>query len=156
MTGVNWKRVLVGGALAGLVLNVGYAAGERLTAGELERMTQRLGLAQPGEATMLALAVLGFVLGIVAVWLYAAMIPRYGAGHRTAAFAGTVVWILGCLVPNVSLLAFGIITATHLLLASGVDLVVVLLAAIAGSRAYREPLAPGSIPAAGAAVGVRG
>ena len=33
-------------------------------------------------------------LGIAAVWLYAAIRPRYGAGPRTAVIAGLAVWVM--------------------------------------------------------------
>src|SRR5207249_3963498 len=37
----------------------------------------------------------GFLVGIFAVWLYAAIRPRYGAGPKTALCAGAAVWGLG-------------------------------------------------------------
>ena len=33
-----------------------------------------------------------FLLGIVTVWLYAAIRPRFGAGAKTAVIAGLFVW----------------------------------------------------------------
>jgi hypothetical protein len=138
MNGLNIRSVLVAGLLAGLVLNVGYAVGEMATADELNRMLTRLSLPAPGGGAMLGLAVMGFGLGVVLVWLYAAMRPRFGAGARTALLAGGVVWALACLLPNLSLLTFGILTPTHTALASLADAVVVPLAALAGARAYRE------------------
>ena len=39
-------------------------------------------------------AVYGFLLGIVAVWLYAAIRPRFGPGPKTAAMAGLAVWFI--------------------------------------------------------------
>jgi hypothetical protein len=138
MSGVNTRGVLAGGLLAGLVINIGYAIGELATAAELQRMIARLGLAAPGEAKMLTLALLGWVMGTIAVWLYAAMRPRYGAGFRTALMVGGAVWALGCLIPNLSVLAFGILTPAHFWMASAVDLVVVPAGTLAGARIYRE------------------
>ena len=39
----------------------------------------------------------GFLVGIFAVWLYAAIRPRYGAGPKTALCAGAAVWGIGYL-----------------------------------------------------------
>ncbi len=47
---------------------------------------------------MLLLLVLAtFALGIMAVWTYAAIRPRLGAGVGTAACAGLLVWALSYL-----------------------------------------------------------
>jgi hypothetical protein len=35
----------------------------------------------------------GFVVGIAAIWLYAAIRPRYGPGAATALRAGFAVWL---------------------------------------------------------------
>jgi hypothetical protein len=151
MAGVNAKGVLAGGLLAGLVINIGYAVGELATAAELQRMIARLGLAAPGEAKMFTLALLGWVMGVVAVWLYAAIRPRYGAGVRTALMVGGTIWVLGCLIPNLSVLAFGILTPAHFWMATAVDLLVVPAGTLAGARIYREPGPAGSLAPAGAA-----
>jgi len=35
-----------------------------------------------------------FLIGFVAVWLYAAIRPRFGPGPKTAVYAGLAVWAL--------------------------------------------------------------
>lgn len=39
--------------------------------------------------------VLNFISGILAVWLYSAIRPRYGAGAKTALITGIIFWIIG-------------------------------------------------------------
>ena len=46
----------------------------------------------PGQ--MVWFDVLGIVTGVVAVRIYAAIRPRYGAGVKTAIYAGIAVWIV--------------------------------------------------------------
>ena len=136
---MNWKRIVTGGLLAGVVLNVGEFAIEPLLGQHMETFFKRLGLAVPGEATMAALAGGAFVIGIVTVWFYAAIRPRYGAGPRTAIVAGIAVWLLSCLLPNLSLYAFGIIGDASLFwLWSLWPLVETVLASLAGAWVYRE------------------
>jgi hypothetical protein len=54
---------------------------------------ERFGTTEAGSD--IAIYVIGtFVLGIVLVWLYAAMRPRFGAGVKTAVTAGFVGWLL--------------------------------------------------------------
>src|SRR5437667_4515115 len=36
----------------------------------------------------------GFVLGVLLVWLYAAIRPRFGPGPKTSLIAGLVLWFL--------------------------------------------------------------
>lgn len=103
---------------------------------------------------MVTIGGLGFVLGLSAVWLYAVLQPQYGVGQRTAVIAGAVVWTLGCLVPNLSLLTFGIHTGRHFWMASVIDLLVVLAASLVGSRIYRGGAAEPR--AAGLSIGARG
>jgi hypothetical protein len=49
----------------------------------------------------------GFLLGIAAVWIYAAIRPRYGAGPSTAARAGIAASALAVFLANLSTSALG-------------------------------------------------
>jgi len=136
---MNWKRIIGGGLLAGLVINVGEFGIEPLMGSQMETFFQRLGLPVPGESVMGALAVSAFFLGVVSIWLYAAIRPRYGAGVRTAIVAGIAVWALSCLFPNVALFAFGLIGSARLFwLWTLWPLVETVLATVAGAWVYRE------------------
>jgi hypothetical protein len=138
MDSINWKRVIAGGLLAGLVMNIGEFAVEPLMGQQMEEFFKRLGLPVPAESTMAVLAVGAFLVGIVTVWLYAAIRPRYGAGVRTAAIAGVAVWALSCLFPNIFLYAFGLYTSRLFWFSTIWPLVETVIAAIAGAWAYRE------------------
>jgi hypothetical protein len=95
MAAINMTRVILGGLVAGLVMNVGEAA---LHAGVLgadaqELFTRYQVAATPSPVPIMSLILMTFVLGIVSVWLYAAIRPRYGAGAGTAIVAGLAVWV---------------------------------------------------------------
>jgi hypothetical protein len=47
----------------------------------------------PGLCAAWSFVLWGFLVGIFAVWLYAAIRPRYGDGPKTALCAGAVVWV---------------------------------------------------------------
>ena len=82
---------------------------------------------------------LGIVTGIVAIWIYAAIRPRLGAGLKTAIYAGVVVWILGTLVPNASFMYVGDLFSKHLTLYTTLGgLVEVVVGTIAGAALYKE------------------
>ena len=93
---INWGRVMLGGLLAGLVMNISEAALHGGMLGkEAADLFQSLGVADSAQAwQMISLIAATFVIGIAAVWLYAAIRPRYGAGPKTAVCAGLAVWVL--------------------------------------------------------------
>src|SRR6478672_3912498 len=99
MKSVNWGRVILGGILAGVVMNVSeFVLNEVVLKKANEDAMKALGKTMPESGGTIGVwIVLGFVIGIAAVWLYAAIRPRYGAGPGTAVKAGIAVWVLGSL-----------------------------------------------------------
>jgi hypothetical protein len=143
MSGTNRKRVLLGGLLAGLVINVGeFLLNVPIAGAALEAAANEAGLAPPTAAVMAMYVAMAFTFGIVLVWLYAAIRPRYGAGPATAVRAGFVVWLVGYAFPTVSLGAMGLFSPGLLLLVAAWGMVEFPLAALAGAWAYREAEAP--------------
>lgn len=105
MSTVNGARVIGGGLLAGLVMNVGEAALHGGVLGpDAQALFTRYQLdTTPSPVPIVSLILMTFVLGIAAVWLYAAIRPRYGAGPRTAILAGVAVWVMAHLWSGVYL-----------------------------------------------------
>jgi hypothetical protein len=105
VAGINAGRVVLGGLAAGLVMNVGEGAlhGGILGADAAE-LFKRLGLSETAQGWQMALLVgVTFVLGLAAVWLYAAIRPRFGPGPATALRAGLVIWVVAHLWSGVYL-----------------------------------------------------
>ena len=78
-----------------------------------------------------------FAVGILLVWLYAAMRPRFGPGMKTATYAALVVWICGFLF-HLDMLILGMITAGTYAMASIVAFVQVIASAGVGGMLYKE------------------
>jgi len=142
MAQINWGRVIGGGLLAGLVMNIGEAA---LHGGMLgqdgEALFKSLGVSTTPEAWQLPmLIVMTFVLGITSVWLYAAIRPRYGAGPKTAICAGLAVWVLAHLWSGVYLAAGfpGVITPKLAWLPVAWGIIEAPLGTLAGAWLYKE------------------
>jgi hypothetical protein len=96
MSKINMTRVLMGGLAAGFVMNVGEAA---LHAGVLgkdtEALYQTLNAPLPNPAQTIPLLIgMTFVLGLVAIWLYAAIHPRIESRAKRSLSVGVVVWLL--------------------------------------------------------------
>ena len=139
---INASKVVIGGLAAGVVANiVGYVAfgmllGPRM---EAEAVAAAPTLAGRGmSSTAIATNVIsGFVVGLLLVWLYAAMRPRFGPGPKTAVLAALVVWVCGFLF-HLDWVLVGLMTMQTNLLASCAALVQVLAAALVGGMLYKE------------------
>ena len=90
---INFGRVLLGGLVAGLVINVGeFLLNGVVLHSQMEADFKRMNLTPPGNS-FVALAVGStFVFGIVAVLLYALIRPRLGPGPKTAIVTALILW----------------------------------------------------------------
>lgn len=142
MGSINLARVVLGGLVAGLVINVGELAFNGwLFAADMEAAIARLNLPPVGGSALATFVVMGFALGIATVWLYAAIRPRYGAGVKTALCAGAAVWFFAYAYPTVGFTAMGLFAFRLAAMGSVWGLGEVLLASIAGASLYQEPMA---------------
>ncbi len=136
---MNVGGIIKGGLLAGLVINLGETILNRfVVADSWEGVASFLGYEQSGiDATMYIL--MGFLLGIAGVWLYAVARPRLGAGPATAFKIGFVVWFFAWFWQNVAFMTRGDLFPMELLLISTVwTLVETPLAIMAGAWLYSE------------------
>lgn len=135
---VHLGRVLFGGLVAGLVVNLGELAVNVWLLGDAwADALGGLGLTFDAPALILW-GVGSFILGIVGVWIYAATSARYGPGPRTALRAGVAVWAASFLVPSVGFLATGPLPTGLVWSTLLTGLVEVCLGVYVGSWLYRE------------------
>ena len=137
---INMGRVVLGGIVAGIVADIlGYLVDGIWLA---PRWANEMGILvnHPFSTKMLiGFNILGIVGGILAVWVYAAIRPRFGAGLNTAIRAGVVVWFLGTLVPNASFMYVAGLFTKHLTLYTTLGgFVEVVVGTIAGAALYKE------------------
>ena len=139
MTGINTGRVIVGGLVAGVIMNIseavlnlvvlGTATSEALKAHNLPDFT--------GSEIAIFMA-LTLVVGIVLVWLYAAMRPRFGPGPKTAVMAALVVWFLFDACPSLIFGIMGLFSMTLTLVPIGWSFFETIIAAYVGAMLYSE------------------
>ena len=138
---INWNRVILGGLVAGVIINIfEFVLHGAVLAKDMDAAVRALGTEVGGTALLLFL-VWGFLVGIFAVWLYAAIRPRYGAGPKTALCAGAAVWGLGYLLASVMPIALHICPRHIMAIGLAVGLVEVLVGTVAGAWLYREATA---------------
>src|SRR5438034_6384864 len=115
MASINTGKVVAGGLLAGLVANAfDFVTNTYILAPDWQAWATSHNL-DPGAMTDPKVAgtwiAIDFLFGILIVWTYAAMRPRFGAGAKTAVLAGLAIY----LAPTLVLLGFtmlGMLTIT--------------------------------------------
>ena len=139
---VNWSRVFLGGLVAGIVINLGeflfHAVVFKTQVEEAMRAMGKDAAAMESGSAMAVWVLWCFLLGIGAVWTYAAIRPRYGAGAKTATIAGVAVWFLACLLPGIAMMNMGIMAQSMMVTGLIWGLVEYVLATIAGAYFYKE------------------
>jgi hypothetical protein len=106
---INNGRVILGGLLAGLVINVVSILCNSLLTGKKLMQAQQAGhfLQQPRFPFIPAWLFVMFLVGIALVWLYAAVRPRLGPGPGTALKIGILVGLLMGVPDNMANAAWG-------------------------------------------------
>jgi hypothetical protein len=136
---INLGKVLVGGLLAGLVLNIGeFLLNDVVLGKQMQDFLARMNLPDPGTSFMIVAVLLTFVAGIVLVFLYALIRPRLGPGPKTAIVAGLIMWFaiyFYCGIVNGMILG---VSFNWLLVGLVWGFVQYIVAAIAGAWAYTE------------------
>ena len=136
---INMGKVILGGLIAGVVINIGeFALNMAILGGAWEEAMKALNRPPIGNESAGFFVLLCFGLGILGVWTYAAIRPRFGAGPTTAICAGLLVWALAILYPSAGMIPMGLFPAKLILYAIVWDLVEIPLAVIAGAWVYRE------------------
>lgn len=139
MANINVGRVILGGLVAGVVLNIGEAfLNMQVLATAMAEFSKKFNLPAPSGGFIATMTVLMFVFGIVLTFVYAAIRPRFGAGVKTAVIAGVLVWFLSFFYVTFLNTAMGLFATSPSVLAAGYELVQTVLAAVAGAWFYKE------------------
>lgn len=138
---INWRRLLIGGLAAGVVMKIlSYASWTLLVRTTLTEALQAVGRPLQESATMsVVMIVMGFLVGIIVIWLYAAMRPRFGPGPGTATMVGVAVGILLGVFPDIGWgMSLPVIPATVFSTDALATLVTVVIGTLIGAWFYKE------------------
>ncbi|HXM38582.1 MAG TPA: hypothetical protein VN908_07990 [Gemmatimonadales bacterium] len=148
---INLQKVIVGGLIAGVVLNVvdfvlyGVVLKDQMAAAMTAIGKQPVAMAQ-----IKWFVLLDFVAGMFLVWMYAAVRPRFGPGPATAVKAGLAVWFVAGLLNTLFMWPMGLMPQNIMITTVVVMLVEFPLAAVIGAKFYTEGAGMG----AGAGMGM--
>lgn len=136
---INWTRVITGGLLAGLVINIVEAVSAMFYMEDMKAALENHGLSMSESPGMMAFwFIYGFVWGILVIWLYAAIRPRYGAGPKTAVKAGVAFWFIGYFLPMIAWSSIGIYSTGMLTMWAIIGLIELIVATLLGAWIYKE------------------
>lgn len=136
---MNTGKIIAGGLAAGLVINiVETIMNLSVLAGPMEDTLSALNLPAMGGGAMGGFIVLAFTMGILIVWTYAAIRPRFGPGPGTAMKAGLVIWIAFYVLGTGASVLMGMYTLHLYLITLAYTLVMMLAAAYVGGMVYKE------------------
>ena len=154
MSRMNVERVVAGGLVTGCLIVVSdFVLYGVVIEDSFVAALASLALPPPDATADILLSGLGLLLGIGAVWLYAAILPRFGSGPGTAIIAGLATWVFVCLLPDARAMALGVLPPTLIVVAAVWDLVELPVATLVGAWLYRDAPAraakrPGADPRA--------
>jgi hypothetical protein len=137
---INVGRIILGGLVAGIVANIlGYLVDGLLLGSIWNTQMNALGRPDLSSTQLIEFNLIGLVTGIVLIWIYAAIRPRFGAGVMTAVYAGVAVWVVGVLIPNLSFMwVMGFFGRRLTAYTTAGGLVEIVVGAIAGASLYKE------------------
>jgi hypothetical protein len=139
---INTQKVLIGGFAAGVVMNIidfissTYVLGARMKA-ESDAFKPGMSDQMMSGSTMVSYIVMDLLLGILLVWTYAAMRPRFGPGMRTATYVAVLFWVLAGIFLS-GYLHMGIMSSGLWWSFAIVGLVNFLASAWVGAKLYSE------------------
>lgn len=145
MKKINWGRLVLGGAVAGVVLILLAAASAMFFMGRQGLLTAMNGL-RPSTSSIAGpiFFLCAFLLmGILMIWWYAAIRPLLGPGPKTAAVAGLAIWVTVIGLGLVGFACQGIAMGRPYPLPPGpalplAYLLIMVTSTIAGASVYKE------------------
>lgn len=140
-SGIRWDRLTLGVLIAGAICFVsdGFLHQQLLT-DQWEALQAASGtqVHEHGGWAVLYFIVYELGRGSLALFSYALMRPRLGSGWKTAAWGGIVSWLAFSVAAPAQFIPIGYFSNELWILAGAYQLVVSVIAAIAGAAVYRE------------------
>jgi len=136
---INLKGVIIGGLVAGVVLNIiDFLLFGVVLKNDMAAAMLALGKPPMPDSLIPWFVFLDFLYGIFLVWLYAAIRPRFGAGPATAVKAGLISWVVLGLFHAAFEIPMGLVPQNIMVIATLVALVQQPLATVVGAKFYTE------------------
>ena len=148
MGSINMGSVIKGGLLTGLIINVGETIlNGFLLKDDWAAVMKSFNKPDFNQNQIAMFVALGFVQGILALWLYAGIRPRLGAGMQTALIAGGFMALTTAILPTLGYMVTGLFPSNLMMIAMAWSTVEILIATVVGAKIYSEAAAPNAASA---------
>lgn len=132
-------HVLLGGVAAGLIILVGEYLLNAILLGDLwADLRASFGIPVASNSQYAIGGILTLSYGVVLIWLYAAMRPRFESDTGTALVAAATFWFIAYVLFLLSVWANGFVTIEIAAFSIAWGVVEVPVAALVGARIYRS------------------
>jgi hypothetical protein len=137
---INIGRLILGGLVAGLVSDaLAYLVDGVILSERWADSMAFLGHSQFSTTQWVWFNLAGLLGGLIAVWIYVGIRPRFGAGPLTAVYAGIAVWILTSAIPNFEFMWVLRLFDHHLTIFTTLGaLAEIVVGTVLGAALYRE------------------
>lgn len=136
---INLGRVVLGGIVAGVVINIfEYVLNGVVLADQWTELMKSINRPALGVSEIVYFNVLAFIQGLAAIWTYAAIRPRFGEGPMTAVRAALLTWVTAYVLVDAMPTIMGVFPMSMTLVLAGVGLVEIVVATLAGAYLYKE------------------
>jgi hypothetical protein len=136
---INNGRLILAGIVAAVMLDIlEYVVNGILLAKPWADNQTALHVAQVSTRGIIAFNLWSVIVGFIAIWLYAAIRPRFGPGPKTALISAAVVWLLGWPLQMVAPVVMHVVPKSLALNSSLLGLPEAVIAILAGAYFYRE------------------
>lgn len=139
MSGINTRRLMLAGLVAGILDNVlDGVIGAFFLSGDFNEILTRLNVDQGSFRSSVWIIILGDLLyGFLLVFTYVAMRPRFGPGPKTAVISALSIWSVMAITLSF-LLIIRLYSMTGFVRNSLLYLVASIIVSIVGAAIYKE------------------
>jgi hypothetical protein len=143
---LNHRKVITGGLLAGIIIIIINILGQFVL---IDRIQQEMNTWMQGSADRIIMGagaiaagiIMKLLIGIILIWFYAAIRPRFGPGPRTASYVAITVWILGAIYFS-DFPLMGMMSVSSYALLEIMQFITFLIATLVGARIYSDQGVP--------------
>ena len=145
MARINWGRLILGSLIAAIIMFVtdGFIH-ETIAKADWSAVYNGLRVAEPEPhgSNMVYFAIFELGRGFTVMMFYGLMRAYFGAGPKTAVWAGILGWIAFSLTGPMQFIPLGFFSTALWLKVGAIHLITSILAAIAGAALYKDAANP--------------
>jgi len=135
---MNLKNIIKAGLIAGLVICLSAASMVPVVGTKIDTALAKFNLPPFNTASMLYFFLVSLSFGIVLIWIYAAILPRFNNRLKSLIISVFIVWFLGYLLANLSVYVYGFLPLELTIIGILWGLGELLIAGLIAGRFYKE------------------